>query len=128
MAADVFGFHAPRLCRIRGEQAMAEAPVPQSAEAFRAGNEAVGAEAETLRDGVPAPLPVVAAAGAAIVLGEPGAGKTSVLRQLTGTLPRLVGEWDRRSDACLWVAGGGLTEGSHQEELGRHLCAIFRRG
>ncbi|PBC45342.1 hypothetical protein CJ177_46375 [Rhodococcus sp. ACPA1] len=67
---------------------------------------------------------MVAAAGAMVVLGEPGAGKTSVLTELTSALPRVVDLWGGESDACLWVSGGDLTEGSFGEELGRHLAAL----
>lgn len=82
------------------------------------------AEIERLSEGVLAQPSVVAAAGAMVVLGEPGAGKTSVLRQLTASLPRLADTWDQRSDACLWVTGGDLTELSYEEELGRHLDSL----
>ncbi len=40
-------------------------------------------EVERLREGALALPSVIATAGAMVVLGEPGAGKTSVLRHLT---------------------------------------------
>ncbi|MFE2927765.1 NACHT domain-containing protein [Streptomyces goshikiensis] len=81
-----------------------------------------------LREGVLALPSVIAAAGAMVVLGEPGAGKTSVLRQLTDTLPQVADTWDPSADACLWVAGGDLTEISYREELGRHLESLPSAG
>lgn len=123
MAGDVFGFYVRRVCRIRGEHATAEVLIPQ-AEAFRAGDEDVATEIEQLREGALALPSVVAAAGAMVVLGEPGAGKTSVLTHLTNMLPRIGDAWDGNADACLWVAGGDLTETSYQEELGCHLRSL----
>ncbi|TQM32737.1 hypothetical protein FB390_4433 [Nocardia bhagyanarayanae] len=32
--------------------------------------------------------------------------------------------WDGEADACLWVSGADLTEGSYDEELGDHLAAL----
>ncbi|CAL9325619.1 hypothetical protein SUDANB180_00241 [Streptomyces sp. enrichment culture] len=58
------------------------------------------------------------------MLGEPGAGKTSVLKQLTSELPRVHDTWSGDSDACLWVTGGDLTEYSYREELGCHLASL----
>ncbi|MFI6415314.1 hypothetical protein [Streptomyces sp. NPDC050585] len=87
---------------MRGERAAAEDLIPQVAEAFCADDDLVVREAGRLREG-PLALPsAVAAAGAMIVLGEPGAGKTSVLTQLTDRLPRVVVDaWDGESDAYL---------------------------
>lgn len=120
----VFGFHVPRVCRVRGEQVAAEDLIVQAAEAFRAGDENVVMDAEQLRPGALALPAVVAAAGAMVVLGEPGAGKTSVLEQLTNELPRVLDTWSRAADACLWVTGGDLTEHSYEEELGSHLLSL----
>ncbi|MFD9568283.1 hypothetical protein ACFWBI_00370 [Streptomyces sp. NPDC059982] len=124
MAGYVFGFHVPRVCRVRGDRAAAEDLIPRLAEAFRADDDDVVREAGRLREGALALPSVVVAAGAMIVLGEPGAGKTSVLTQLTYQLPRVVDAWDGNSDACLWVTGGDLTEHSYQEELGCHLAYL----
>ncbi|MEV6808049.1 hypothetical protein [Streptomyces sp. NPDC051132] len=128
MAGYVFGFQVPRVCRVRGERAAAEDLIPQVAEAFRPDDDDVVRESGRLRAGALALPSVVAAAGAMIVLGEPGAGKTSVLTQLTERLPRVVDAWDGDSDACLWVTGGDLTELSYQEELGSHLASLPLEG
>ncbi|MDW8806256.1 hypothetical protein P1P68_16060 [Streptomyces scabiei] len=128
MAGDVFGFHVPRVCRIRGVHATAEDSIPRVTEAFRTGDDDVVTEVEGLREGALALPSVVAAAGATVVLGEPGAGKTSVLRHLTNMLPRVVDTWDPSADACLWVAGGDLTENSYLEELGCHLESLPPEG
>ncbi|MEU6837390.1 hypothetical protein ABZ941_19295 [Streptomyces rubiginosohelvolus] len=128
MTDSVFGFHAPRVCRVRGEQLAAEDLIVQAADAFRADDENVVMDAEHLRQGALALPAVVAAAGAMVVLGEPGAGKTSVLKQLTNGLPHVLDTWSRDSDACLWVTGGDLTEHSYQEELGSHLLSLPSEG
>ncbi|KUF12883.1 hypothetical protein [Streptomyces silvensis] len=70
----------------------------------------------------------VAAAGAMVVLGEPGAGKTSMLEDPTGGPPRVVDAWGAEVDACLWITGADLTEFSHQDELGRYLDALPSAG
>ncbi|MCI4044021.1 hypothetical protein [Streptomyces sp. TRM75563] len=124
MVGDVFRFHMPRVCRIRGAHAIAEDSIPRVAEAFRTGDDDVVVEGGRLRDGALALPAVVAADGAMVVLGEPGAGKTSVLRHLVKTLPRVMDTWDPSTDACLWVAGGDLTENSYQDELGCHLDSL----
>ncbi|MGI5277010.1 NACHT domain-containing protein [Streptomyces rochei] len=128
MAGDVFGFHVPRVCRIRGAHATAEDSIPRVTEAFRTGDDDVVTEVERLREGALALPAVIAAAGAMVVLGEPGAGKTSVLRHLTNLLPRVVDTWDPATDACLWVTGGDLTENSYLEELGCHLESLPPEG
>ncbi|XUM02945.1 hypothetical protein ACQ86F_05340 [Streptomyces venezuelae ATCC 10712] len=128
MAGYVFGFQVPRVCRVRGERAAAEDLIPQIAEAFRPDDDDVVRESGRLCAGALALPSVVAATGAMIVLGEPGAGKTSVLTQLTDRLPRVVDAWDGDSDACLWVTGGDLTELSYQEELGSHLASLSPEG
>ncbi len=123
VAGDVFGFHVPRVCRIRSARDTADW-IPQASEAFRTNGEDVVTAVERLREGALALPSVVAAAGAMVVLGEPGAGKTSVLTHLTNMLPRVMDAWDGDTDACLWVAGGDLTENSYQEELGCHLSSL----
>ncbi|MFF9000443.1 hypothetical protein ACF1GW_13680 [Streptomyces achromogenes] len=128
MAGYVFGFHVPRVCRVRGERVAADDLIVQAAEAFRPDDDDVVGDAGRLRQGVLALPAVVAAAGAMVVLGEPGAGKTSVLKQLTRELPRVYDTWSGDSDACLWVTGGDLTEYSYQEELGRHLVSLPSQG
>lgn len=128
MTGYVFGFHVPRVCRVRGERLAAEDLIVQAAEAFRADDDDVVMEAGLLRQGALALPAVVAAAGAMVVLGEPGAGKTSVLKQLTDELPCVFDTWAGGSDACLWVTGGDLTEHSYQEELGRHFASLPLEG
>ncbi|MEW2625113.1 hypothetical protein [Streptomyces sp. NPDC048106] len=128
MAGYVFGFHVPRVCRVRGERVAAEDLIVQAAEAFRADDDDVVMDAGRLRQGALALPAVVAAAGAMVVLGEPGAGKTSVLKQLTNGLPHIFDTWSGDSDECLWVTGGDLTEHSYQEELGCQLVSLPSEG
>jgi hypothetical protein len=97
-------------------------------EAFRVDDEDVITEPAAVREGMLALPSAVAAAGAMVVLGEPGAGKTSMLESLTTGLPRVLDSWERNADACLWVTGADLTEASYQDELGRHLDALPSAG
>ncbi|MBQ0849331.1 hypothetical protein J8N05_14070 [Streptomyces sp. BH-SS-21] len=128
MAGDVFGFHVPRVCRIRGENVKTDEIAHLSGEGLRPDYEDLITDGVNLRDGALAPPAVVAAAGAMVVLGEPGAGKTSVLEDLTSDLPRVGDAWGRDADACLWISGADLTEGSYQDELGRHIDALPQNG
>ncbi|MCC3332976.1 hypothetical protein [Nocardia abscessus] len=92
--------------------------------AFRRSDEEVVADDSELTDGVLASASVVARAGAMVVLGEPGAGKTSLLAERIKDLPKLVDGWDGRGDCCLWVSGADLTEFSYDAEIGGHLAAL----
>ncbi|WP_143658447.1 hypothetical protein, partial [Embleya scabrispora] len=72
---------------------------------------------------------VVAAAGTLVVLGEPGAGKTWFLRDLTrGLVPLDEPAAVPEGPGCVWVDGADLTEHSCLELLGRFLEALPRRG
>ncbi|WP_157856275.1 NACHT domain-containing protein [Actinacidiphila yeochonensis] len=60
-----------------------------------------------------------------MLLGEPGAGKTSVFRSLVDGLPL----WDApivsdSTDRCIWIDGPDLTPATYDEVLGRHLTAL----
>ncbi|MFJ5219997.1 hypothetical protein ACIP98_35550 [Streptomyces sp. NPDC088354] len=127
MTESVFSFHVPRLCKIRSAHAT-EDLIPRATEAFRAGDDEVVGEAGRLEEGALTRPSVVMTAGAMVVLGEPGAGKTSVLTHLTDDLPRVADIWDSETHACLWITGGDLTESSYQVELGRHLEALPLEG
>ncbi|MFD4792641.1 NACHT domain-containing protein [Streptomyces anulatus] len=63
--------------------------------------------------------------GATVLLGEPGAGKTSVFRSLVQGLPM----WDDPfipdgADRCVWVDGPDLTAATWDEVLGSHLRGL----
>ena len=67
----------------------------------------------------------VAREGATVLLGEPGAGKTSVFRSLVQGLPM----WDDPfvpdgADRCVWVDGPDLTAATWDEVLGSHLRGL----
>ncbi|MFJ5609306.1 NACHT domain-containing protein [Streptomyces sp. NPDC093221] len=127
MAGDVFGFHVSRICRVRGEGASDDL-IPLANAAFRPDFEQLATDSVALCAGALALPRNVTEAGAMVVLGEPGAGKTSLLRNLTTGLPRVTDHWRGESDACLWVSGADLTESSYHDELGRHLEGLPHTG
>ncbi|SDM36364.1 hypothetical protein SAMN05421874_1612 [Nonomuraea maritima] len=59
-----------------------------------------------------------------VLLGEPGGGKTTVLRQLIHELPLADDVGPYAEDHHLWVNGYDLTEYSYEEFLGRFLAAL----
>ncbi|MGA6205470.1 NACHT domain-containing protein [Nocardia testacea] len=124
MPGSVFAFHVPRVCRVRGDEATEQDLISRDIGAFRPSDENVVAHSSELTEGALASASVIAGAGAMVVLGEPGAGKTSLLAERSKDLPELLDRWDGRSDRCLWVSGADLTEFSYDDELGDHLAAL----
>ncbi|MFD9552506.1 NACHT domain-containing protein [Nocardia salmonicida] len=124
MTGELFGFHVDRICRVRGTRTTPDNLIAPFADTFRSPDQDIVTDAEGLSVGVLTIPALVADAGALAILGEPGAGKTSVLTTLTAALPHLDADWDPDTDACLWVSGGDLTEHSYHDELGRHLDAL----
>jgi hypothetical protein len=66
---------------------------------------------------------MAAMAGALVLLGEPGVGKTTVFGDLTEGLPDL-DDAAQPDHALLWLDAARLTESSFQKLLGRHLRAL----
>lgn len=81
--ADVFTLQVPRVCRIRETYATESDPPPSETEAFRNDFDHVVFGCGQQDGGVHARPEDLVESGALVVLGEPGAGKTSVLKQIT---------------------------------------------
>lgn len=128
MRGGVFGFQVLRVCRVRGGNDPGKELFAAEDGAFRTEGQDVVVEAGRLTEGVLASPSVVAASGAMVVLGEPGAGKTSVLAGLVEGLPRVEEAWEGDADACVWVSGGDLTEASYADELGCHFEVLPAAG
>ncbi|MEW2290544.1 hypothetical protein [Streptomyces sp. NPDC047841] len=128
MAGGVFGFQVPRVCRVRGGSGPERDLFTADDGAFRVDGQGLVTEVSQLDEGALASPSVVAASGAMVVLGEPGAGKTSVLTGLVEGLPRLEEAWEGGEDACVWVSGGDLTEASYADELGCHFEVLPAAG
>ncbi|WP_021592216.1 NACHT domain-containing protein [Actinomadura welshii] len=122
--ADVFMLQVPRACRIRETHSTESAPPLAGIEAFRSDSDHVAFGYPQQDDETYARPEDLVESGALVVLGEPGAGKTSVLEQITARLVPIVDSWNGDEDSCLWVVGGDLTEGSFEDELGRHLRGL----
>ncbi|MEV4615673.1 hypothetical protein AB0K43_24230 [Kitasatospora sp. NPDC049258] len=128
MATGAFAVHAPRFCRIRGAGDLDGDPFSLGGSVFSDEAPAVVEDPAALTEDSLATPQVVAAAGMMVLLGEPGAGKTAVLTELTASLPRLVEPWSGESDECVWVRGGDLTEATYAECLGQFLTALPAAG
>ncbi|WLW52065.1 NACHT domain-containing protein [Streptomyces sp. YU58] len=125
MTREIFPVPAPRWCRVRADATPDEDLFPLDEEGFL-GSEHLAAPggAEATVGALVAPSDV-ARAGATVLLGEPGAGKTSVFRSLVRGLPA----WDdtdvpEGADRCVWIDGPDLTAATWDEVLGRHLTGL----
>jgi hypothetical protein len=124
MVSSLFPIQVPRLCRVRSaDPDPLQDLFPLDADGFRverrraqrANTPSMGEliEASALRD-----------RGSLVLLGEPGAGKTSLLRVLTADC--IVDEVPRTLDQadCLWVHAAELSDGSYEDLLGRELALL----
>lgn len=72
---------------------------------------------------------IVAESGVMVLLGEPGAGKTSTFMALVDGLPRLTDPEDfGDQDSCVWVSGGDLTEATYADLVGGYLDLLPTHG
>ncbi|GAA2719425.1 MULTISPECIES: hypothetical protein [Streptomyces] len=122
----VFQIQADRLCRVRAGNDPVEDLFPLGDDGFLDEDVASGPS-----DGPPVPgalLPpeAVAVCGATVLLGEPGGGKTTVLRRIVQDLRALEPEDPETSAGYVWVNGSDLTENSYQDLVGRYLTALPR--
>jgi hypothetical protein len=112
-----------RLCRVRTGTESDESPFPLDLDGFLDPSTAIASTADSLTAGTLVTPAVAATAGALVLLGEPGVGKTTVFGDLTAGLPEL-DDGSHTEHALLWLDAARLTESSFQELLGRHLRAL----
>ncbi|MEV5239709.1 hypothetical protein AB0K89_11435 [Streptomyces cinnamoneus] len=122
----VFPIQADRLCRVRAGNDPVEDLLPLSDDGFL--DDEVASRSV---DGEPVPgalacPEVVAAFGATVLLGEPGGGKTTVLRRLVQGLRAVEPDDPETAHGYVWVNGSDLTEISYQDRVGRYLAALPR--
>src|SRR5215210_5040048 len=81
-ASTTFGVTVDRLCRIRSGTIEDELPFPLDDDGFLDPSEVEDVRADALVRGALVPTAVAARAGALVLLGEPGVGKTTEFRRL----------------------------------------------
>ncbi|WP_327674124.1 NACHT domain-containing protein [Kitasatospora sp. NBC_00458] len=126
MRSEVFTHRARRWCRVRHESSPEGDLFPLDDDGFLGSDHLFALSVSEAPTGALVSPDEVAQEGATVLLGEPGAGKTSVFSSVVDGLPVLDepfggGEED---DRCLWIDGADLTSETFQEVLGRHLLAL----
>jgi hypothetical protein len=114
-----FRISVERLCRIRSETDE-EMPFPLTDEGFLDPSIPWAASSEDLVPGALVTPQLAAAAGALVLLGEPGLGKTTVLERLMLPSYGIV----TSKSSSVWVDAAELTDATFDEFLGRHLRAL----
>lgn len=122
---EVFTVQAPRLCRVRADSSPDEDFFPLDDDGFLGSEHIVAPPGSEAAAGLLVAPGDVAREGATVLLGEPGAGKTSVFKLLVQGLPM----WDDPfvpdgADRCVWVDGPDLTAATWDEVLGSHLRGL----
>jgi hypothetical protein len=125
MRREVFTIRARRWCRVRADISPAEDLFPLDDDGFLGSDHVLAPPGSEATVGALVAPGDVACEGATVLLGEPGAGKTSVFRSLVEGVPM----WDDPSvphgaDRCVWIDGPELTPATCEEVLGRHLTAL----
>lgn len=121
-ARPVFAITVDRLCRIRSGASADDMPFPVSDDGFLDPLAPRVLSADTLMPGALVEPHIAAEAGALVLLGEPGVGKTTVLErfaegtsEVSGASPRL--QW-------VWVDAADLMDATFDELLGCHLRTL----
>ncbi|MEU6012105.1 hypothetical protein [Streptomyces sp. NPDC047453] len=125
MRQEVFTVQARRWCRVRADSTPDEDLFPLDDDGFLGSDHVFTPPGSKATAGALVAPGDIAREGATVLLGEPGAGKTSVFRSLVEGLPM----WDDPSipdgaDRCIWIDGPDLTPATFEEVLGRHLAAL----
>src|SRR4051794_27939552 len=110
----MLGPASSRLCRVRAGDPTDEVPFALDPDGFLAPPSSWTADRAS--DGALITAEVATQSGALVLLGEPGVGKSTVLRALTGNLPAAEDAADAEP-RVLWVDGAELTDSSFGELL-----------
>jgi type II secretory pathway predicted ATPase ExeA len=110
-ASQIFDVTVDRLCRIRSGTVGDEDPFPLDEDRFLDPSAARVPETDTARPGALVPPRVAFQEGALVLLGEPGAGKSTVLRGLMAEL----------GEKAVYVDGAELSDELFEDLVGRHL-------
>jgi hypothetical protein len=125
----VFTKTAKRLCRIRTANSRDDDPFVLDDDGFLSPYVAYSPRIQAPEGYGPGSLidpSEVADRGALVLLGEPGAGKTTVFQEVTNGLPRCVTASPDPS-GCLWVNAADLVDGTFEDLLGVYLRQLPER-
>ena len=107
-AGPVFGFTVDRVCQIRDPQGTSDSALPLDDAGFLESEPHVQTGEELTAGALVAPH-VAAGAGALVLLGEPGIGKSTVFANVVS------------ESEPVWVDAADLTDATFHDLLGRHL-------
>ncbi|MFE0521194.1 NACHT domain-containing protein [Streptomyces sp. NPDC058954] len=121
MAGSPFTQVVPRVCRVRGSRDPDGDLVELETGFLDETPDLVTAPSELVSGALAMPG-IIAESGVMVLLGEPGAGKTSTFMTIVDGLPRLQdpGEFGDQ-DSCVWVSGGDLTDVTYADLVGDYL-------
>ncbi|XVU21500.1 hypothetical protein ACQPZJ_30030 [Actinoplanes sp. CA-054009] len=111
---------AARLCRLRANDPSDEVPFRLDPDGFLVQRHEFSWEPDELSDGALVTAATAATSGTLVLLGEPGVGKTTVLRALTADL-RDVDEAVDGDSSLLWLDGTDLTDNTVDRALCQYL-------
>src|SRR6266545_1848783 len=123
--ASIFAITVDRLCRIRSGTDADDIPFPVGDDGFLDPSTLQVSSADTLMPGALVDPRAAAEAGALVLLGEPGVGKTTLFEQLA--LGRDEAQGASTTRAPVWVDAADLTDATFNELLGRHLKTLPAR-
>jgi hypothetical protein len=118
-AAPIFGTIVNRLCRIRSGTGGDELPFPLDENGFLDPTAPRVGSADSLTPGALVAPEVAAEAGALVLLGEPGLGKTTVFERLVQLMSEAGG-----NPQVVSVDAADLTDETFEDLVGRHLRAL----
>jgi hypothetical protein len=121
-SGSIFPITVDRLCRVRSGTHGDELPFALDEDGFLDPSAPHIEGAEILLPGALVPPNVAAEAGALVLLGEPGIGKTRVFEQLVGGMPER--RENLRKPGVEWVDAADLVDETFEEMLGMHFKTL----
>ena len=123
--SSVFTIKVDRLCRVRAPSSNEDATpnVPLDNDGFLECSRETTWNSDALIPGMLVSVSMAASRGTLVLLGEPGAGKSSAFDALTYELPSIDDvDSDRRS--AIRINAVDLVDSTFDELLGRHIAAF----